>query len=91
MSASSDPNRNADGTFKSNNQAGSTMADTAPVNTDMSSGLPADVDPSRNADGTFAAGSGKTNPDNFANKAKGDVQELAKEGGKASGGGQQHP
>ena len=85
-SATQDPNRNADGTFKPNNNSGSTgtTASEAPINTKPSEGMPASVDPSRNPDGTFAKGSSKTNPDNFANKDTEEVQELAKEGGKSS-------
>ena len=82
--AAQDPGRNPDGTFKSGNDAASTMADTVPVDTDLS-GLSADVDPNRNPDGTFKAASAQSNPSNFANRPKEEVQELAKEGGHASG------
>jgi hypothetical protein len=84
QSASGASDRKPDGTFKSGNKAASTIADEVPIDTHSSAGNPASVDPSRNLDGTFKAGSSATNPDNFANKPKGEVKELAKEGGKHS-------
>ena len=53
LNMASDPSRNADGTFKSGNNAGSTMAEEAPINKDPNAGMPASVDPSRNADGQY--------------------------------------